>query len=291
MKSSNQKSLYVALIGAPNAGKSTLLNRLIGAKISIVSPKVQTTRNIINGIVVKNDVQLIFVDTPGIFKPNSKKILEKKIVKAAWDGALRADQVAMLLDGRKGITTEDEMLFEALTHKDLKPIIIINKIDIAKKNNVEALEAELKQHFPGAMMFRISAITGEGEDNLVNHLKNIALPMPWPYEEDDMTTVPVRFIAAEITREVLYFSLDQELPYAIKVESESWQEQNGKVRINQVIYVNRESQKMIILGKGGQMIKKIGEQARKEIANIVGVPVSLFLFVKVRDDWQESEIL
>src|SRR5664279_1143332 len=264
---------FVALIGAPNAGKSTLLNALVGSKVTIVSHKVQTTRALIRGITLEGNAQLIFVDTPGIFAP--KQRLDRAMVTTAWSGAHEADLIGVLIDTRKGIDEEAEALLERLA--DVKPtkILILNKI------------ANEKAKFDSTFM--ISALTGDGVADLKSWLATRMPPSPWLYPPDQMSDAPVRQLAAEITREKLFERLHQELPYHSTVETEVWKElRGGKIRIEQTIYVERESQRKIVIGKGGQTLKSIGESSRREIAEIVEAKVDLFLFVKVREGWGDD---
>ncbi len=281
---SSQKCAFIALLGTPNAGKSTLLNQLVGSKISIVSPKVQTTRTAINGICMAGNAQLIFIDTPGIFLP--KKPLEKAMVKAAWEGSATADSAALLIDARKGLDAGTQLIVEAIIQKQLKAIAIINKIDLVDKAKLFELAKALDAYGIFARIFMISALKGDGVEDVKHYLADTAPLSPWLYPEDDLTTLPLRFLAAEITREQLFLRLDQELPYALTVETEHWETlDNGQVKVHQVIYVLKESQKMIIIGKGGSMIKAVGTSAKQQLQRLLGTKVHLFLFVKVNEDW------
>ena len=275
---------FAAIIGAPNAGKSTLINRTVGAKVCIVTHKVQTTRARIRAIAIKDQTQIIFVDTPGIFAP--KRSLDEAMVAAAWDGAENADTVVLLIDAKSGLTDEARRIVEQLASAGTKAVLALNKIDLLKREQLLALAQECNQLHSFAETFMISAETGSGVEDLKNHIA-AKLPVgPWLYPEDQIADLPMRLLAAEITREKLYLRLHQELPYASTVETESWKQQkDGSVRIEQVIYVERESQRKIVLGKAGQTIKALGQAARKDIAESLDQPVHLFLFVKVRKNW------
>ena len=275
---------FVALLGAPNAGKSTLMNHLVGTKVSIVTHKVQTTRALIRGILVHNNSQIIFVDTPGIFKPRRK--LDIAMVSTAWGGARDADLVAFLIDCERGITTDIEVILKSLGSVKQPKILLLNKIDTVKRDQLLALSAKANYITPFDQTFMISALKGDGCKDLLDFVADFLPPGPFLYPEDQISDLPMRQLAAEITREKLFLRLHQELPYASHVETESWkQEPKGGVRIDQVIYVERESQKKIIIGKSGATIKAISMAARKEIAKAIDEPVHLFLFVKVRENW------
>jgi GTPase len=278
---------FVALIGAPNAGKSTLLNALVGSKIAIVSHKVQTTRTLVRGITVEGSAQLVFIDTPGIFQP--KRRLERAMVTTAWGGARDADLVGVLIDARKGLDDEADALLARLSEVRQSKVLILNKVDVADKAKLLALAQAANQHAAFAATFMVSALTGDGVADLKKWLAEHAPVGPGHYPADQMSDAPLRSLAAEITREKLFLRLHQELPYQSTVETESWKElKDGSVRIEQTIYVERESQRKIVLGKGGQTIKAIGAEARREIAEIAEAPVHLFLFVKVREGWSED---
>jgi len=255
---------FVAIIGAPNVGKSTLLNRLVGAKVSIVSPKVQTTRTRVLGLTVKGPVQLIFIDTPGIFAPRRR--LDRAMVAAAWDGAGDADHIAFLVDADRGINRNTQAIIDRLVERQATADLIINKVDLVKKPDLLALADKLNQTGLFRETFMISAETGDGVDGLAEHWASIVPEGPWLFPEDQLSDMPERLLAAEITREKLYHQLHQELPYAATVETESWTDQeDGSVRIEQVIYVQRDSQKAIVLGKKGARIKSIGADSRAEL--------------------------
>jgi GTPase len=277
----------VALIGAPNAGKSTLLNALVGAKISIVTPKVQTTRALIRGIGVEGASQLIFVDTPGIFAPRRR--LDRAMVGTAWGSAQDADIVALLIDSRKGLEEDDEAILRGLADVRTKKVLVLNKVDLVEKPRLLALAQSLNERAAFAATFMVSALSGDGVADLKGWLAAQVPAGPWLYPGDQMSDAPLRQLAAEITREKLYLRLHQELPYRSTVETDVWKElRDGSVRIEQTIYVERESQRKIVLGKGGQAIKAIGAAARKDIAEAVEQPVHLFLFVKVREGWGDD---
>jgi GTP-binding protein Era len=278
---------FVALIGAPNVGKSTLVNALVGSKVTIVSRKVQTTRSLIRGIVVANNAQLILVDTPGIFTP--KRRLDRAMVSTAWSGAHDADLVCVLLDARAGLDSEAEAIFGKLADVRHDKFLVINKIDLVPRENLLALAKAANERLAFDETFMISALSGDGVDDLRRALAAKVPPGPFHYPEDQMSDAPLRNLAAEITREKIFQKLHQELPYQSTVETNSWTERKDhSVRIEQTIFVERESQRKIVLGKAGNTIKAIGADARREIAEIVGQPVHLFLFVKVRDNWGED---
>ena len=278
---------FVALIGTPNAGKSTLVNALVGSKVSIVSHKVQTTRALVRGIALAGDAQLVLVDTPGVFAP--KRRLDRAMVTTAWGSAHDADIVAVLIDARRGLDDDETAMLA--TVKDLRQprILLLNKVDVADKPGLLALAARLNAEIVFEATFMISALTGDGVDDLKAWLAQRAPAGPWHYPEDQISDAPLRQLAAEITREKLYHRLHQELPYQSTVETETWTElKDGSVRIEQTIYVERESQRKIVLGRGGQTIKAIGAEARREIAEIVAAKVHLMLFVKVREGWSND---
>jgi GTP-binding protein Era len=283
----NTKAGFVALIGAPNAGKSTLLNALVGSKVSIVSRKVQTTRALVRGIAIEGDTQIVFVDTPGIFKP--KRRLDRAMVTSAWGGAGDADVVALLLDVRKGIDEEAEAILAKLPELKQPKVVILNKIDLIERSRLLELAAKLNEKVPFAHTFMISALNGDGINTLRGQLAAMMPQGPWLYPEDQISDAPLRMLAAEITREKIYERLHEELPYQSTVETDQWQQRpDGSVRIEQTVFVERDSQRKIVLGKGGQTIKAIGQAARKEIAEIAEAPVHLFIFVKVRENWSDD---
>lgn len=278
---------FVALIGAPNAGKSTLINALVGSKVAIVSHKVQTTRALVRGIVVENAAQLVLIDTPGIFTP--KRRLDRAMVNTALASAREADMVCLLVDARRGLDEETDELLAQIANVKKRKILIVNKIDLVEKAGLLGLTQSLNARAPFDATFMISALSGDGVKDLKRWLGNQAPAGPWHYPEDQVTDAPLRQFAAEVTREKLYLRLHQELPYQSTVETNAWQDRkDGSVRIEQTIYVERESQRKIVLGKGGQTIKAIGADARREIADTLGSPVHLFLFVKVRERWGDD---
>jgi GTPase len=278
---------FVALIGAPNVGKSTLVNALVGSKVTIVSRKVQTTRALIRGIVIEDKAQIILVDTPGIFSP--KRRLDRAMVSTAWSGAHDADLVCVLLDAKAGIDEEAEAILAKLATVAHPKILVLNKIDLIPREKLLALAQAANERMKFEHTFMISALSGDGVDDLRKTLAKSVPPGPFHYPEDQMSDAPLRHLAAEITREKIYRRLHQELPYQSTVETDTWTERKDKsVRIEQTIFVERESQRKIVLGKGGATIKSIGADARKEIAEILGVPVHLFLFVKVRENWGDD---
>jgi GTPase len=278
---------FIALIGAPNAGKSTLLNALVGSKVSIISHKVQTTRALIRGITIEGHSQLIFVDTPGIFSPRRR--LDRAMVTTAWSGAHDADLVGVLIDARKGLEEEAEQILQRLSDVKTPKLLVLNKIDLVAKDLLLNLASEANKAASFDATFMISALTGDGVADLKAWLAGRVPAGPWHYPPDQMSDAPLRHLAAEITREKLFERLHQELPYHSTVETEVWKElRAGDIRIEQTIYVERESQRKIVLGKGGQTIKAIGESARKDIAEVVEAKVHLFLFVKVREGWGDD---
>ena len=281
------RSGFVALIGATNAGKSTLVNRLVGAKVSIVSHKVQTTRAIIRGIAIHDRTQIVFMDTPGIFKPRRR--LDRAMVTTAWGGARDADIIVLLIDSERGLKGDADKILEALKDVKQPKILLLNKIDQVHRESLLALAQAANEKVDFDRTFMISALNGPGCEDLMDYLAAALPEGPWYYPEDQISDLPMRQLAAEITREKLFLRLHQELPYASHVETEKWEEmKNGSVRIEQVIYVERDSQKKIALGKNGDAIKSISMAARKEISEILEQPVHLFLFVKVRENWGDD---
>ena len=281
------KAGFVAFIGAPNAGKSTLLNCLVGSKVSIVSRKVQTTRALVRGIAIEGEAQIVFVDTPGIFKP--KRRLDRAMVTSAWGGAGDADVIALLLDARKGIDEEAEAILAKLPDLKRPKVLILNKIDLIERSRLLEMAAKVNEAVPFAHTFMISALKGDGIETLKRQLAAMMPEGPWLYPEDQISDAPLRMLAAEITREKIYERLHEELPYQSTVETDQWQVRpDGSVRIEQTVFVERDSQRKIVLGKGGQTIKAIGQAARREIAEIAEAQVHLFLFVKVRENWSDD---
>ncbi|GGC74180.1 GTPase Era [Chelatococcus reniformis] len=278
---------FVALVGAPNAGKSTLLNAMVGAKVSIVSRKVQTTRVIVRGIALAGAAQIVFVDTPGIFSP--KRRLDRAMVASAWGGATDADLICLLVDARKGIDDETGAILDRLSELRQPKFLLLNKIDTVARSGLLALAAAANDRVAFERTFMIAAINGDGVDDLKAALAERMPQGPWHYPEDQVSDAPLRQLAAEITREKMFERLHDELPYASTVETDLWKEQkDGSVRIEQTIFVERESQRKIVLGKAGQTIKAIGAAARADIAEAAEAKVHLFLFVKVRENWGDD---
>ncbi|HVE03609.1 MAG TPA: GTPase Era [Rhizomicrobium sp.] len=285
---------FAAIIGAPNAGKSTLVNALVGSKVAIVSPKVQTTRMSVRGVALVGDTQIVFIDTPGIFKPRRR--LDRAMVDAAWAGAGEADCIVLLADAEelatnpKGLAASDtHAIIEALRADKRKAVLALNKIDGMKRTDLLPLVQQLSGEGDFENVFLISALKGDGIGDVKTWVASRMPEGPWLYPEEQAADIPSRLLAAEITREKIYLRLHDELPYACAVESEKWEERkDGSVKIDQTIYVQREGQKAIVLGKGGAMIKLIGEMSRKELEELFQRRVHLFLFVKVQEDWSEQ---
>jgi GTP-binding protein Era len=277
---------FIAVIGAPNAGKSTLVNTLVGTKVAIVSRKVQTTRTTLRGIAIAGASQLVFIDTPGIFAPRRR--LDRAMVEAAWGGAGDADLVLLVVDAAKGLDEDVERILGKLKDAVQPRLLALNKIDRVRKERLLELAADLNARVPFAATFMISALDGNGVADLKAYLARSVAAGPWHYPEDEVTDAPLRVLAAEITREKIYDRLHDELPYQIAVETTSWAEQGKAVRIEQTVLVERDSQKRIVLGKGGAMIKQLSMASRKEISEILERPVHLFLFVKVREGWGDD---
>jgi len=281
------RSGFVALIGAPNAGKSTLVNQLVGTKVSIVTHKVQTTRALVRGIAIRNRTQIVFVDTPGVFQPRRR--LDRAMVRTAWGGAKDADVVLAIVDAERGVSPDVETIVERLKETRRPVVLLLNKVDRIKREKLLALTQDLSSRVEFERVFMISALTGSGCDDLMNWLAERLPEGPWYYPEDQFSDLPLRQLAAEITREKLFLRLHQEIPYASTVETELWEQKpNGSVRIEQTIYVERDSQKAIVLGRKGETIKAIGQAARTEIAEAADQKVHLFLFVKVREHWSDD---
>jgi GTPase len=278
---------FVALIGAPNVGKSTLVNMLVGAKVSIVTPKVQTTRSVVRGIAIAGSAQLIFVDTPGIFAPRRR--LDRAMIGTAWSSAADADIIALLIDSRKGVTQHDEAILQSLGEVRPPKVLVLNKIDLVEKPELLRLAQALNERLVFTATFMVSALSGDGTGDFKRWLASYVPKGPWLYPGDQISDAPQRQLAAEITREKLYLRLHEELPYQSTVETDLWKElKDGSVRIEQTIYVERESQRKIVLGKDGQSIKAIGAAARADIAVAIEHPVHLFLYVKVRENWGDD---
>ena len=278
---------FVALIGAPNAGKSTLVNQLVGAKVSIVTHKVQTTRALVRGIAIVGPSQIVFVDTPGIFQP--KRRLDRAMVTPAWAGAHDADSVAVLIDARKGIDESVERILRDLADVRRPKVLILNKVDVTRREKLLELAQAVNAIVRFDETFMVSALTGNGVQDLLTYFAGQVRKGPWHYPEDQISDLPMRMLAAEITREKMMTRLHDELPYESMVSTDQWKEQrDGSVRIEQTIYVARDTQKKIVIGAGGATIKWISTQARTEIAETVERPVHLFLFVKVRENWSDD---
>lgn len=278
---------FVAILGAPNAGKSTLVNRLVGTKVSIVSPKVQTTRTRVLGILMVEASQIILIDTPGIFQP--KRRLDRAMVNAAWTGAADADLVALMVDAARGIDDDTRAILAKLKDTRRHAVLVLNKIDLVRRDKLLGLAQALNEAMAFDRTFMISAETGDGVGALIDYFRDAVAEGPWMFPEDQVSDMPQRLLAAEVTREKVFIQLHQELPYSSTVETENWEERDdGSVRIDQVIYVQRDGQKAIVLGKGGRQIKAIGAAARKELEELLDQRVHLFLYVKVRENWADD---
>ncbi|MBQ9731957.1 MAG: GTPase Era [Alphaproteobacteria bacterium] len=278
---------FVALIGAPNAGKSTITNNFVGSKVSIVSPKVQTTRTLVKGIGIYKNTQIIFLDTPGIFKP--KRRLDKAMVTSAWDGVTDADMIVLVVDAKRGFDDETRSIIAKLNKRKIEAILVLNKIDLVQKDKLLGLTQSLNQEGNFKETFFVSAETGQNTEELYEYIANNLPESPWYYPEDQISDMPLKMLSAEIVREKLFLYLRQELPYELTVEPELWERrEDGSIRAEITIYVARDSQKIIVLGRNGQMIKRIGQSARKEIEELLEERVHLFLFVKVRENWQDD---
>jgi GTP-binding protein Era len=283
----NTRCGFVALVGAPNVGKSTLLNELVGAKVSIVTPKVQTTRSQVRGIAIYENAQIVFIDTPGIFVP--KRRLDRAMVKAAWSGAGDADLIGVMIDAKKGLDEDARAIIEKLKDARGRKVLIVNKIDLVPRESLLALAAEADKLGPFDRIFMIAATKGDGVADVLRYFAEVVPTGPFHYPADEITDVPMRLMAAEITREKVYLRLHEELPYQSTVETDSWKDlKDGSVRIEQTLFVERDSQRKIVLGEGGRMIKSISMDARKEIELAIEKKVHLFLHVKVREDWEND---
>ena len=282
----------VAVIGAPNAGKSTLVNRMVGSKVSIVSPKVQTTRNRILGIALHENAQVILIDTPGLFAPESR--LDRAMVSAAWTGASEGDIIAYLFDSnKKSINANDRRTLEKLSEQaqHVPVVLVLNKVDLIDKTKLLRLTSEMNALCPFRDTFMISAEKGDGVTDLLKYFAKNLPESEWVFDEDQTTDMPMRLLAAEITREQVFNQLYQEIPYAITVETETWEEfDNGDVKLQQIIHVEKDQQKAIVLGKGGERLREIGERARAELAIIFDRKVHLKLFVRVTDKWKDDPL-
>lgn len=286
-----QKCLKVAFAGLPNAGKSSLTNAIVGEKISIITPKIQTTRDIIRGVFVSDNTQLIIIDTPGLFIPKKDRLLERKIVKNAWNGIQEADVVCIIIDSTEGISERVKTIISDIQKKQEDFIFILNKVDLVEKIKLLEMAKQLNDLYPDyKQLFMVSAVTGDNLEKLKDYLIEIAPERPWLFEEDDITDAPMKFIASEITRERLFLNLREDLPYSVDVITEKWEDfDNGDIKIQQVIRVLKESQKSIVIGKNGSMLKKINIQAREEIEKFFGRKVHLYIFVKTQDKWIDEK--
>jgi GTPase len=278
---------FIALVGAPNAGKSTLLNALVGTKVSIVTHKAQTTRAQIRGVVTEGPSQIVFIDTPGIFAP--KRRLDRAMVEAAWTGAGDADFVALIVDAERGVTGEVEALLKGLESVRHPRVLVLNKIDLIPREKLLGLSADLNARLGFEATFMLSALNGSGVKDFLAWAERRVPPGPWHFPEDQLTDLTLAITAAEVTREKLFLRIHDEIPYNATVETEKFTiNKDGSYRIDQVVYVTRDTHKKIVLGAGGQTIKPIGAEARKELMEIFETPVHLFLFVKVREKWSED---
>jgi GTP-binding protein Era len=290
MSTPNQRCGLIAIVGAPNAGKSTLVNQLVGQKVAIVSPKAQTTRAKLMGIAIEGDAQILLVDTPGIFAPERR--LDRAMVAAAWEGTEGADLIALVVDGKGGIGTKVTKVIESLAGRRERKILILNKVDIADKPKLLGHAAKLNELLPFDETYFVSAQTGDGVPELKAALAAALPESPWHFPEDQVSDATDRMIAAEVTREQIYLQLHAELPYASAVETEKYSErEDGSVEIHQQILVGRPTQRAIVLGKGGSRIKEIGARARQELSQLLGVPVHLYLHVKVSPGWEDDRSL
>lgn len=279
-----KKAGFIAVLGQPNAGKSTLINHMVGSKVSIVSPKIQTTRRRIIGIAMRQETQIILVDTPGIFDP--RKPLEKAMVKEAWEAPKEADFSIVIVDASFKNIQGTEAILKKLASQKQRILLCLNKIDLIAKEKLLELSHYLNEIAPIEQTFMISALKGEGVDTIIEYLAQNLPSSPWYYPEDQISDLPQRLFAAEITREHLFRHLHQELPYSLTVETESWENfKNGSIKISQVILVEKDNQKSIVLGKKGIKVKTVGEAARQELVSLLGRPIHLFLHVKVEPDW------
>ena len=285
-----QRCGLVAVLGAPNAGKSTLVNALVGQKVAIVSPKAQTTRARLMGIAIEGGTQMLLVDTPGIFTPNRR--LDRAMVKAAWEGADDADRVVLVIDAAAKVATRVEQVIEGVEARPEPKILVLNKVDIAKKDDLLVLAARLAERLQPEQIFMVSSTTGDGVADLKSHLASVMPESPWHFPEDQLTDATDRMVANELTREQLYLQLHAEVPYSAAVETEKWEDRkDGSTVIHQQILIERDSQKAIVVGKGGSRLKAIGQAAREAIAEHLGRTVHLFLHVKVNPRWDEDRTL
>lgn len=282
----NKRCGFVAVLGAPNAGKSTLVNALVGAKVTIVSDKVQTTRSLVRGIAIAGDAQIIFVDTPGIFAPSRK--FERAMVASAWQGGDEADMIMLVVDASRGKIPDRETasILERLRQQKAQCLLVLNKVDQIRPEKLLTISADMNSRHDFAATFMISALKERGTKDILSWLAGRMPAGPWMYPEDEISDMPMRLLAAELVREKLFHRLYRELPHALTVETETWENfDNGSVRIEQVIFVEREGQRKIILGSDGEMIRNVGQAARLELEEMLGQRVHLKLFIKVREDW------
>lgn len=289
--SKQQKCLKVAFAGLPNAGKSSLTNAIVGEKISIITPKIQTTRDIIRGVFVSDNTQLIIIDTPGLFIPKKDRLLERKIVKNAWNGIQESDVVCIIIDSTEGISERVKTIINDIQKKQEDFIFILNKVDLVEKIKLLEMAKQLNDLYPNyKQLFMVSAVTGDNLEKLKDYLIEISPECPWLFEENDITDAPMKFIASEITREKLFLNLREDLPYSVDVITEKWEDfDNGDVKIQQVIRVLKESQKSIVIGRNGSMLKRINIEAREEIEKFFGRKVHLYIFVKIQDKWIDEK--
>lgn len=285
--SEGAKCGFITLLGAPNAGKSTLVNQVVGSKVTIVSPKVQTTRTRVMGVTCVEKSQLVFIDTPGIFTP--KRRLDRAMVNAAWDGTSESDVVLLLIDSAKKLNDETLNIIKKINKRNLDVVLVLNKVDLIHREKLLEISARLNEEATFKKTFMISAENGSGVQDLLKYLAGLVPESPWMFPEDQLSDMPMRLLAAEVTREQLYYQLHEELPYSTTVETEKWEQfDNGSIKISQVIYVQRDGQRGIILGHGGKKIKSIGTSARKELEQIFECQVHLKIFVKVRERWLDD---
>lgn len=287
MDNINTRAGFVSLIGAPNAGKSTITNNFVGSKVSIVSPKAQTTRTIVKGIGIYENTQIVFLDTPGIFKP--KRRLDRAMVASAWSGMSDADIVVLVVDAKKGFDDQTQSIVSKLNKNSIEAILVLNKVDLIQKEKLLELSAKINSAGNFTQTFMVSALTGQHIEDFYKYLADNLPESPWYYPEDQISDMPLKLLTAEVVREKLFLYLREELPYAITVEPELWERrEDNSVRAEMTIYVERDSQKTIVLGKGGSMIKKIGQSARRELEEMLEERIHLFLFVKVRENWGDD---
>ena len=288
---SEKRFIEICFAGLPNAGKSSLINKLVGDKISIVSPKAQTTRDVIRGIFIENNTQVVLIDTPGIFIPQKKRLLERKIIKHAWCGVEQTEIVCIIIDSTSGINDTIKTTINDITKKKKRIIFILNKVDLVKKEKLLLLALELEKIYPDfEKIFMVSATKGDNIDSLKEYLISLAPKGDWMFNDDEISDAPMKFMTAEITREKLFLNLREDLPYSVDVITDNWEElNNGSIKINQTIRVLKESQKAIVVGKNGNMLKNISVSSRKEMESFFGRKIHLFLFVQVKDSWIEDK--